>query len=417
MFHPESGIPVTGESTKINVPDAPFRPGDSPWFGRFQEQPEDLTRPSILAAAENMQDHAWGMVRVLDDEGHALGTWNPHLPADTLRSALAVMTRVRAFDSRLLMMQRQGKISFYLESKGEEAVAIGAGFALHREDQLFPYYRQQGLFFVRGMSMVDMICHCIGNVKDVVKGRQMPIHYTYKAGNIVSISSPVATQFPQAVGAAMAFALKNEDRVAATWIGDGSSAEGDFHEALVFASVFKPPVILNVVNNQWAISTPCTFANGGRTFAARGIPFGIPSIRVDGNDFLAVYAVTEWASDRARQGHGPTLIELVTYRAGAHSSSDDPTRYRAAGEYEQWPGGDPLRRLTDHLIQLGEWSEAQQAELVARCEAEVLAAYKEAESHGTAGAGPFPPAASIFDDVYAELPWHLREQRRQAGLD
>ncbi len=196
----------------------------------------------------------------------------------------------------------------------------------------------------RGIALVDLMCQLLSNTRDMCKGRQLPVMYHSKAGNIFSISGNLATQFPQAVGWAMAAAIKGEDHLAASWIGEGSSAEADFHHALLFASVYQAPVILNVVNNQWAISTFQGYAGGEqRSFAARGPGYGIAGIRVDGNDFLAVYAVTQWAAQRARTGGGPTLIELVTYRAAAHSTSDDPARYRAKDDQEHWPLGDPDR--------------------------------------------------------------------------
>ena len=215
---------------------------------------------------------------------------------------------------------------------------------------LFPSYRQPGLLLVRGMPMVAMMCQSIGNACDNAKGRQMPVHYSWRAGNVVSISSPVGTQFPQAVGAAMAFAYRGERRVVGTWIGDGTAAQGDFHHALNFASVFRPPCVLHVVDNQWAISTHRNLATGGATFAARADAYRLPGLRVDGNDFLAVHAAETWAIERARRGGGPTLVELVTYRRDAHSTSDDPAQYRAADEADHWPGGDPIERLKQHLI-------------------------------------------------------------------
>ena len=239
--------------------------------------------------------------------------------------------------------------------------------------------------------MVSMICHCIGNTEDNVRGRQMPVHYTWKEGRFISISSPVGTQFPQAVGVAMASAYRGLDEVCISWLGDGTSAQGDFHYAVNFASTFKPPVILNVVNNQWAISTHANLATGGRTFAERGLAYDIPSLRVDGNDFLALYAVTKWARDRASAGLGPTFIEVYTYRAGAHSSSDDPSAYRPQDEFECWPGGDPIERLKGHLIGRGLWDEAKHTELTERIDAEVMAAYKEACTFGDLANGPYLP--------------------------
>ena len=258
--------------------------------------------------------------------------------------------------------------------------------------------------------MVSMICHCIGNEEDNIKGRQMPVHYSYREGRFISVSSPVGTQFSQAVGVALASRYKGLDEVTITWIGDGASAEGDYHYALNFASVFNAPVILNVVNNQWAISTHANFATGIGDFASRGIPFGLPSIRVDGNDFLALYSVTKWARERAASGSGATHIEVLTYRTGAHSSSDDPSRYRPKDEHAKWPGGDPVDRLKGHLIKLGEWSEEKHKELEERIDSEVVDAYKEAVKFGDLANGPYPSADTIFTEVYEEMPWHLREQ-------
>ena len=257
---------------------------------------------------------------------------------------------------------------------------------------------------------VSMICHCIGNVEDNVKGRQMPVHYTYREGRYISVSSPVGTQFSQAVGVAMASAYKGLDEVTITWIGDGASAEGDYHYALNFASVFRPPVILNVVNNQWAISTHANLASGSSTFADRGLAYDVPCLRVDGNDFLALYSVTDWARKRASAGLGATHIEVLTYRAGAHSSSDDPTRYRPSDEPDVWPGGDPIHRLRDHLISVGAWTEEKHKDLEDRIDSEVMAAYKEAVKFGDLAQGPYPSSDTIFTEVYSDVPWHLQEQ-------
>jgi 2-oxoisovalerate dehydrogenase E1 component alpha subunit len=232
-----------------------------------------------------------------------------------------------------------------------------------------------------------MMCHCISNQRDNAKGRQMPVHYTWREGNFVSISSPVGTQFPQAVGAAMAFAYRGEENVAISWVGDGTAAEGDFHYAINFAAVYRAPVILNVVNNQWAISTHMNISIGGATFAARGIAYGLPSIRVDGNDFLALYAVTQWAAERARQGLGATFIEVFTYRGEAHSTSDDPTRYRPKNEWKSWPLGDPIERLKAHLKAIGEWDNKKHKALEKELNELVIKSYKKAEEFGTLDEG------------------------------
>ena len=240
--------------------------------------------------------------------------------------------------------------------------------------------------------------------------------YSYKRAGFFSISGNLATQFIHAVGWAMASAIRGDTRIASAWIGDGATAESDFHTALTFAHVYRAPVILNVVNNQWAISTFQAIAGGeSTTFAARGIGCGIASLRVDGNDFLAVIAASQWAAERARRNLGPTLIEWLTYRGGAHSTSDDPTRYRPKDDWQKFPLGDPIARLKQHLIGLGRWSEQEHAETQKALDAEVSAALKEAAQYGSLLDGTIPPVATMFEDVYKEMPAHLREQLKEAG--
>ena len=354
------------------------------------------------------------LVRVLDDAHAAVGPWDPGLSADELREGLRLMAQTRIYDDRMLRTQRQGRITFYVRSYGEEAVSVAAAMALRPTDMLFPSYRNQGLHITRGMPLVDMMCQLLSNSRDMCRGRQLPVMYHSAQLRLFTISGNLATQYPQAVGWAMAAAIKGEDEIAASWIGEGSTAEADFHEALLFAKVYRAPVILNVVNNQWAISTFQGFAGGEqRSFAARGPGVGIAGLRVDGNDFLAVYAATKWAADRARQGHGATLIELVTYRAGAHSTSDDPTRYRPKDDYEHWPLGDPIERLKNHLMAMGEWSEEQHAEMLQSLEETTAAAWKEAMTYGTLTDEPRLDPALMFTDVFKEMPDHLADQQRQ----
>ena len=260
-----------GCETPIRVPSAPFRPGESASFEEWSYSPSDLMKPDPLSCeAKDTIPHSTGLIRVLGDDGSRSGEWDPDISDSDLLVGLEHMVRLRIFDDRMMKMQRTGKLSFYMRSLGEEAIAIAQTMALEKQDWIFPTYRQPGAQFVRGRDMVSMICHCIGNVEDNVKGRQMPVHYTYREGRYISVSSPVGTQFSQAVGVAMASAYKGLDEVTITWIGDGASAEGDYHYALNFASVFRPPVILNVVNNQWAISTHANLASGSSTFADRG---------------------------------------------------------------------------------------------------------------------------------------------------
>src|ERR1700689_3544692 len=403
------------KKSRLHLPRVPARPGEKPDFSYVQLSPAGaVPRPEGNARAGDMMSLSVELVRVLDDSGDAVGPWHPHLDASDLQVGLRLMLLTRTYDERMQRMQRGGKISFYIRSLGEEAVSVAQGMALRPSDMLFPGYRNQGLQVVRGIPLVDLMCQTLSNTKDMCKGRQLPVMYHSRANNLFSISGNLATQFPQAVGWAMAAAIKGEDNLAATWMGEGSSAEADFHHALLFASVYQAPVILNVVNNQWAISTFQGYAGGEqRAFAARGPGYGMPGIRVDGNDFLAVYAVTQWAAERARTGAGPTLIELVTYRAAAHSTSDDPARYRAKNDHEHWPLGDPILRLKRHLIGLGEWSEERHRALVTELEALVAASWQEAVKFGTMSDGPKLDADLMFEDVFKEIPPQLVRQRAQ----
>lgn len=379
-------------------------------------QPARCANPIDVAPADT-SDLAYGLVRVLDEHGRAVGPWAPDLDPDILRKGIRAMLKTRIFDARMQIAQRQKKISFYMQCLGEEAIAVAHTLALERGDMCFPTYRQQGILMVREYPLVDMMCQLMSNERDPLKGRQLPVMYSTRDAGFFSISGNLATQFIQAVGWAMASAIKGDTRIASAWIGDGATAEADFHTALTFAHVYRAPVILNVVNNQWAISTFQAIAGGeGATFAGRGVGCGIASLRVDGNDFLAVYAASRWAAERARRNLGPTLIEWVTYRAGPHSTSDDPTKYRPGDDWTNFPLGDPLERLKRHMIGIGVWSEQDHEDTKAALEAEVLAAQKEAERYGTLADEHVPNVASIFEDVYKEMPAHLRRQRQQLGV-
>jgi 2-oxoisovalerate dehydrogenase E1 component alpha subunit len=374
-----------------------------------------VARPPTDVSAAETSGLAYSLVRVLDDDGRAVGPWAPQLDPQLLRRGLRAMMKTRAYDARMLIAQRQKKISFYMQCLGEEAIATAHSFALQDGDMCFPTYRQQGLLLARDdIPMVDMICQLMSNERDPLKGRQLPVMYSYKRAGFFTISGNLATQFIQAVGWGMASAIKGDTKIASAWIGDGATAEADFHTALTFAHVYRAPVILNVVNNQWAISTFQAIAGGeATTFAARGVGCGIASLRVDGNDFLAVYAASRWAAERARGNLGPTLIEWITYRAGAHSTSDDPSRYRPADDWARYPLGDPVARLRKHLGTLGAWSDEEHEATQKELEAEVLAALKEAERYGSLADGHVANAASMFEDVYKDMPEHLRRQREQ----
>jgi len=401
--------------SRLQIPRPTARPGEEPDFSYLDLSPAgSVDKPSIDARTRDIEHLSRGLIRVLDDDHTAKGQWNPNLDATELQVGLRWMLLNRVFDERMWQIQRQGRISFYMQALGEEAISIAQGMALRPGDMCFPSYRNQGLYMYRGVNLVDMMCQCLSNTQDMCQGRQLPIMYQSKSGNVFSVSGNLGTQYPHAVGWAMASAIKGEDHIAASWVGDGTTAEADFHHALTFAAVYQAPVILNVVNNQWAISTfQGTAAGQRRAFAARGLGLGIPGLRVDGNDFLAVFSATLWAADRARRGGGPTLIELVTYRGGAHSTSDDPTKYRPKDEWASFPLGDPIERLKQHMISEGHWSEAKHEKLIEELRAEVTSAWKEAQKHGTMTEGPWLDPATMFDDVYAETPQHLESQRRR----
>lgn len=401
----------------LTVPEPEVRPGGEPDFSSVKiPRAGAIRRPEIDEDPENMRDLAFGIIRVLNRDGEAVGPWAGTLSDDELRQGLEHMMTLRTYDARMMNAQRQGKTSFYMQHLGEEAVSCAFQRVLRPGDMNFPTYRQAGLLIASDYPLTTMMNQVYSNEADPLRGRQLPIMYSSKEHGFFSISGNLATQFIQAVGWAMASAISNDDKIAAAWIGDGSTAESDFHAALVFASTYKAPVVLNIVNNQWAISTFQGIARGGSgTFAARGHGFGIPALRVDGNDFLAVHAVGKWAAERARRNLGPTIVEYVTYRAGGHSTSDDPSAYRPKQESDAWPLGDPVLRLKAHLIARGLWSKERHTQLEAEVLDRVIAAQKEAEAIGTLHTGRRPSARDMFEDVYAEMPPHLVAQRHQAG--
>ena len=401
---------------ELYVPEPLYRPGEPVDYSHLEIPPAgEQLRPDETCEPDETYPLCTDMVRVLADDDSAVGPWDPKLDPDTLRRMLRTMALTRAFDDRMTRDQRQGKTSFYVKCTGEEAVSVACAFALDHDDMVFPSYRQQGILIARGYPLVDMVNQVYSNRADKLKGRQLPIMYSARDYGFFTISGNLATQFPQAAGWAMASAIRGDTRIATSFIGEGSSAEGDFHAGLTFAAVYNAPVVFHVVNNQWAISSFSGFAGGERTtFAARAMGYGVAGLRVDGNDALAVYAATQWAANRARANCGPTLIEHFTYRAEAHSSSDDPSAYRSAHEREEWPLGDPVRRLKRHLIAIGEWSEEQHEAMDLEVANEVKAASKEAAKNGVLGHGFHHPWETMFEDVFEDEPWHLREQSEQA---
>ncbi len=411
-------MPAAPGPLRLHVPEPTGRPGQATDFSYLRATAAgEVPRPAVDIVPAHTGTMAWKLIRVLDDQGRAVGPWAPQVEPEALRRGLRAMLRTRAFDARMLIAQRQKKISFYMQCLGEEAIAVAHAQALQDGDMCFPTYRQQGLLIAReDVDVVELMCQLLSNSRDPLRGRQLPVMYSYKRAGFFSISGNLATQFVQAVGWAMASAIRGDTKIASGWIGDGSTAEADFHNALTFAHVYRAPVILNVVNNQWAISTFQAIAGGeGTTFAARGVGAGIASLRVDGNDFLAVLAASRWAAERARRNGGPTLIEWVTYRAGAHSTSDDPSRYRPSDDWQHFPLGDPVARLKQHLVGLGAWSEEEHERTVKQFDDEMAAALKEASKFGSVQDGHIPPLATMFEDVYKDMPPHLQDQMRQAA--
>jgi 2-oxoisovalerate dehydrogenase E1 component alpha subunit len=406
------------ETLRLHVPEPEVRPGDQPDFSKVAiPKAGSVLRPPVDVDPRDIRELAFSIIRVLNRQGEAVGPWAGTLTTAELLEGLRHMMTLRIFDARMQTAQRQGKTSFFLQHMGEEAVSCAFRRALEPGDMNFPTYRQAGLLIAGGYPMVEMMNQIYSNEADPLKGRQLPVLYSARDYGFFSVSGNLATQFIQAVGWAMASAIRGDTQIAAGWIGDGSTAESDFHAALVFASTYRAPVVLNIVNNQWAISTFQGIARGGSgTFAARGLGFGIPALRVDGNDYLAVHAVAKWAVEHARRNIGPTLVEYVTYRVGAHSTSDDPSAYRPKTESDAWPLGDPVIRLKNHLIVTGAWSEERHKQAEAEILDEVIAAQKEAEKHGTLHSGGKPSPRDVFEGVYATMPPHLRRQRQKAGV-
>jgi len=315
------------------------------------------------------------------------------------------MVLSRELDERMVQLQRQGRIAFYIGAIGEEATVLGTVSALAQQDWLFPSYREHSAALFRGMPLVTFVCDLLGNAGDRMLGHQMPCHEAWAAGHFVSISAPIATQVPQAVGAAWAARIRGDDMVSLTWFGDGATSSSDFHTGANFAGVHKIPVILVCRNNGWAISVPRELQTASETIAQKCVAYGIHGERVDGNDLLAVHAATRRARERAAAGRGPTLLECVTYRVEGHSTSDDPRAYRGADEVERWRARDPIARLGRYL----RWRKAlaQGDTDIFRTEAreKVRRAVEEAEAFA-----PKPPLETLFEGVYAEPLWQQREQ-------
>lgn len=350
---------------------------------------------------------ATALFTVLREDDTADPTLMPDVSDAELRELYRTMALTRAFDQRMVTLQRQGRLGFYLPSTGEEAATVGSAFALKPEDWIFPCYREQGAYLWRGVTVAEMANQCYGNGLDCTKGRQMPVHYSFRHKNIVSISSPLAVQLPQAVGAAWAAKLRKDPVITLTYFGEGSTSEGDFHVGMNFAGVYKTPTVFFLRNNGWAISTPREVQTASENFAMKASAYGFEGVLVDGNDVLAVIAATRRAADKARNGGGPTLIEAVTYRLGAHSTSDDPSGYRKDDEVKEWEPKDPLPRFQRFLAKKGLWSPEWEAQLQAEFKDAISTAVEAAEK------APAPLPETLFEDVFSDQPWFLQEQKAE----
>jgi pyruvate dehydrogenase E1 component alpha subunit/2-oxoisovalerate dehydrogenase E1 component alpha subunit len=343
-------------------------------------------------------------LRVLEPDGTVRGE-EPDLGEEDLLRIYRHMLLCRLLDERMMALQRQGRIGFYGTVTGEEAAVIGSAYALRREDWIFPALRQGGAAILRGYPLVRYVAQLMGNREDVLKGHMQPCHYSSRDVNFVSWSSCIANQLPQAVGAAMAARYRGDDVVVMAYLGDGATSASDFHVAMNFAGVFRPPVVFVCQNNHWAISVPVSRQTASPTLAIKAVAYGLPGVRVDGNDVLAVYGACREAVDRARTGDGATFIEAVTYRLGAHSTADDPSRYRSEEEVEAWRAKDPIRRFRSYLERRGLLDDSGDASMKEEIEEEISKAIKLAEA-----AGP-PSWETLLEDVFEGEPWNLREQR------
>ena len=341
----------------------------------------------------------------LRDDGSVDPDLDPGFDGDTLLFLFNKMVFLRALDEKAQHLQRAGRIGFYIGAAGQEAAEIGSGFALRKGDWMFPSYREHGAALMHGYPLSSLVGQLFGNSADATKGRQMPNHWCARSARVVSVSSPVATQLPQAVGVAYAAKLGGEKSAVIAYFGDGGSSTGEFHVAMNFAGVFKTPNVFFCSNNQYAISLPFAKQTAAGSIAVKAAAYGFQGVRVDGNDILAVVRVTRDALERARAGEGPTLVEALTYRMGAHSPSDDPTHYRSEEEVEAWRRKDPIRRFAAYLKKEGVLTDQAEAAVAEEAREEVQRAVAACEA-----APPVPPE-SLVEDVYAEMPWHLKEQQ------
>ena len=359
-----------------------------------------------MSSALAPDDPTLGLLSVIRDDGQIDPDLDPGVAPDGVLAMYREMRRMRILDARMVQLQRQGRIGFYGTCTGQEAPPIGTAFATEAGDWIFPALRESSIMLARGFPLARYLAQVFGNSADVQKGRQMPSHMSGRSVNQVAWSSCIGPQIPHAVGAAWAAKKRGDPIVTVGFMGDGATSQPDFHNALNFAAVFRLPCVLICQNNHWSISVPTSRQTASKTLAVKAHAYGLPGMRVDGNDVLAVYRAVRQAAERARAGEGPTFVECVTYRIGAHSTSDDPTRYRSEEEVKRWAEKDPIDKLRRHLVVLGAIDAERDRALEAEIDRAISVAIEEVETL------PPPARETLFDDVYATLPWHLEEQKR-----
>ena len=335
------------------------------------------------------------MVNILASDGTCQEALRPQLDDERIRLMYRQMTLLRLYDRKAVSLQRQGRLGTYAQMEGQEAGLVASAHALQPQDWMVTSYRETGAMWLHGVPLKLLALYWMGNEF----GSQVP-----EGVRVLPMSIPVGSHPLHAVGLAYASQYRRDNSIAITYFGDGATSEGDVHEAMNLAGVFKVPCVFFCQNNHYAISVPRHAQTASPTIAQKALAYGFPGVLVDGNDIFAVYAVTQEAVTRARQGQGPTLIEAYTYRMGAHTTADDPTKYRDAAEVEEWRPRDPLLRVQKYLHHRGQWSEAWEAQLVEACTAEVEQAMEEA------AAVPPPPPQDMFRYMYADMTAPLIEQ-------
>lgn len=334
-------------------------------------------------------------LQILDEQGNVNKELEPNIDEKDLVQLYKYMVISRAADEKAFALQREGRIGTYPPLKGHEAVQIGSAFSMKKNDWFFPVYRDMGAMYVRGVPLDLVFLYWMGNEK----GNIFP-----EGANVFPISIPVGSQITLGMGFSWAAKLKKEKTVALVSFGDGATSEGDFHDGLNFAGVFKTPTVFLCINNQWAISVPRSKQTASRTLAQKAVAYGFNGIQIDGNDILAVYAATKEAVDRASDGGGPTLIEAVTYRLGDHTTADDASRYRSEKEIQEWTNKDPVERFRIYLKSKQIWNDGFETEVKKEASDIVKEAVKKAE------AAPPPTIDDLFEYNYAEMPWNVKEE-------